>query len=132
MIWRNIIQQYKPTFLGQCQQAIDWTNTFVTDQLKSVMFNGDPEAQAKADKIVQLLRDADEHKAHARHIPASKCIEMGLRVKMMEEDNKLQDLILTLHHCYMHTLMNSPAYKIIENHLGTAFIKNQIPQANQQ
>jgi hypothetical protein len=42
---------------------------------------------------------------------------------MMEDDDNLQDLILTIHHCYMQTLMNSKAYKIIENHLGVAFIK---------
>ena len=54
---------------------------------------------------------------------------MGLRVKMLEEDNQLQDLVVTIHHCYMQTLMNSLAFKIIENHLGTAFVKNQFPNA---
>jgi hypothetical protein len=79
----------------------------VTEQLKSVMFDGDPEAQQKADKIVKILSDADEHKAHERHIPAAKCIEMGLRVRMLEDDNELQDLVLTVHHCYMHAIMNT-------------------------
>ncbi len=129
VIWQQIIQQYRPTFLGQCKQAIEWTKTFVTDQLKTVMFEGDPDAQVKANKIVEALSDTDQHKAHERHIPAAKCIEMGLRVKMLEEDNQLQDLVLTIHHCYMQTLMNSLAFKIIENHLGTAFVKNQFPNA---
>jgi hypothetical protein len=127
VIWQQIIQQYRPTFLGQCKQAIEWTRTFVTEQLRSVMFEGDPEAQTKADRIVEALSDTDRHKAHERHIPASKCIEMGLRVKMLEEDNALQDLVLSIHHCFIHTLMNSAAFKIIENHAGTAFIKNQVP-----
>jgi hypothetical protein len=34
------------------------------------MFDGDPEAQQKADKIVKTLGDVDEHKAHERHISA--------------------------------------------------------------
>jgi ClpP class serine protease len=125
VIWQSILQQYRPTFLGQCKQAIDWTNAFVTEQLKSVMFDGDPEAQQKADKIVKILSDADEHKAHERHIPAAKCIEMGLRVRMLEDDNELQDLVLTVHHCYMHAIMNTAVFKIIENHNGVAFVRNQ-------
>ena len=40
----------------------------------------------------------------------------------------LQDLVLTVHHCYMNLLMNSAAYKIIENQNGIALIKNvQVP-----
>ena len=58
---------------------------------------------------------------------------MGLTVKAIEDavdangqkDAAFQDLILTVHHCYMHTLMNSGIYKIIENHLGTGICKNQ-------
>ena len=44
-------------------------------------------------------------------------------MKEIEGDPQLQDLILTVHHCYMHILMNTPAFKVIENHSGTAFIK---------
>ena len=37
--------------------------------------------------------------------------------------DEFQDTVLTIHHCYMHTMMNTPATKIIENHLGDAMIK---------
>jgi hypothetical protein len=126
VLWQQIIGKYQPTFLGQCKQAIDWTNAFVSSQLETIMFAGDPDAKEKAERIVQALGDTDAHKAHERHIPFNKCKEMGLKVRMLEEDNELQDLVLTSHHCFIHTLMNSPAYKIIENHLGVAFIKAQV------
>jgi hypothetical protein len=62
---------------------------------------------------------------------------MGLRVKLIEDENLpvgqpdkiIQDLVLTVHHCYMHVLMNSPAFNIIENHLGAGMTKNQIRPA---
>lgn len=50
---------------------------------------------------------------------------MGLNVIELEADKELQDLVLTVHHCYMHSLMNTPAYKLIENQNGIAFVKNQ-------
>ncbi len=65
---------------------------------------------------------------------------MGLNVKLIEEavdangqkDIAFQDLVLTVHHCYMHTLMNTATYKIIENHLGTGMSKNLLPAQAQR
>ena len=126
-IWRPIISQYRPTFLGQCKQAIEWTTTFVSEQLESVMFDGESGAKEKAAKVVSELTDSDTHKTHQRHVPASTCIEIGLKVKMLESDHDLQDLVLTVHHCFAQALSNSRAFKIIENHFGTAFVKNVPP-----
>jgi hypothetical protein len=39
-------------------------------------------------------------------------------------DNDLQDLVLTVHHAYMHTFSAAPAAKIVENHLGHAVVLN--------
>ncbi|MGH8015881.1 MAG: SDH family Clp fold serine proteinase, partial [Candidatus Zixiibacteriota bacterium] len=56
------------------------------------------------------------------------CRRIGLKVDKIEDSNELQDAILTVHHCYMHTLMNTAAYKIIENQNGVAFVKIQVQQ----
>ncbi|MGO9305763.1 MAG: SDH family Clp fold serine proteinase, partial [Candidatus Korobacteraceae bacterium] len=124
-VWRWIIQQYRPTFLGECEQAILWTKAFVGNMLREVMFEGDADASLKAQRIVDALSDAEAHKSHERHIPIAKCRDIGLNVRALEDDNRLQDLVLTVHHCYMFVLMNSPTYKIIENHNGAAFVKAQ-------
>jgi hypothetical protein len=39
----------------------------------------------------------------------------------------LQDAVLSLHHSCILTLNSTRAYKIIENHLGKAFIQ-QVPE----
>jgi hypothetical protein len=123
--WRWILQQYHPTFLGACQQALDWTKKFVAKQLSEVMFEGEADAVAKSQAVVDALSDADTHKSHDRHIPIAQCRDLGLKVDALEDDQKLQDLVLTVHHCYMQVLMNGPAFKAIENHLGSAWFKNQ-------
>jgi len=127
-IWQSIIGQYRPTFLSQCENAIKWADNFVREQLEKVMFAGDPKAKEKASRIVKRLTDYRGNKAHERHIHLDECENMGLKVERLETDAQLQDLVLTVHHCFMHTLMNTPAFKIIENHLGTAFIKIQVVQ----
>ena len=131
MVWQSIMSQYRPTFLSQCENAIAWSNKFVANQLQTVMFAGNttPEkkiARAKAKQIVRKLTDYRGNKTHNRHIHFQELLDMGLKVARLEDDEKLQDLVLTVHHCYMNTLMNSPAHKIIENHLGAAMIKNEV------
>ena len=129
-VWQQIIQQYRPTFLGQCKDAIAWTQSFVAEQLQAVMFEGQTDAAAKAAKIVEALSDVDTHKAHERHIPPTTCLDMGLNVTMLEADPILQEFVLTVHHAFMITLANTGAFKIIENQLGRAFVKSIIMQQN--
>jgi hypothetical protein len=130
-VWQPIIGQYRPTFLGQCENAIAWSNQFVARQLQDVMFAGTTPAEKKnagqrARSIVRQLTDYRGNRTHNRHIHMQELEQMGLKVVRLEEDEKLQDLVLTVHHCYMHALTNTPAFKIIENHLGAAMIKQSM------
>ncbi len=128
-IWQPIINQYRPAFLSQCENAIKWSNKFVQEELSKVMFKGSKDARARAKKIVNKLTDYTGNKTHNRHIPFEECKKMGLKVRELEEKGQeiFQDLVLTVHHCYMHSIMNSTAFKLIENHAGVALIKHSAP-----
>ena len=125
-IWQAIIGQYRPTFLRQCKHAIDWSDAFVMNELETVMFEQDANAKTKAKAIVRKLTDYKGNKTHNRHIHYDELHRMGLNVTLIENDATLQDLVLTVHHCYMHSLMNTASFKMIENHLGRAFVKQQL------
>src|SRR5262249_52143366 len=116
-VWQAIISRYGPTFLSQCENAIDWAKEFVETQLKEVMFEGDPQAGKKAKKIVRQLTDYRGNKTHQRHIHYDELVAMGLKVTRIEDEQAFQDVLLTVHHCFMHTLMNTATFKIIENHI---------------
>lgn len=141
-LWQTIVGQYRPTFLSQCKNAIALSDTFVRRQLATVMFAGEPNASQKAARVVKALTHYAKNKTHDRHVHYEECRKIGLKVNLIEEktngggqkDAEFQDLILTVHHCYMHTLMNTPAYKVIENHLGTGIFKQHAtppPKLNQ-
>lgn len=127
-IWQSIIGRYGPTFLSQCENSIDWSKQFVEKELEHVMFEGDAQAKAKAKKIVRRLTDYRGNKTHARHIHFDELHGMGLKVSLIEDDQNFQDVVMTVHHCFMHSLMNTPAFKMIENHKGSALVKQQVVQ----
>jgi hypothetical protein len=129
-IWQAIIGQYRPSFLSQCENAITWSNRFVREQVANVMFEGDPRAKTKAASVVRKLTKYTG--THSRHIHYEEARDIGLNVKKLEDEPNLQDLVLTVHHCFMHALMNTPSYKMIENHLGVALVKREAVQVMPQ
>jgi hypothetical protein len=86
------------------------------------MFQGEKDARSKATKAVKSLHGHVVHKSHDRHIHLKECRDRGLKIIALEDDHQLQDIVLTVHHAYMHTFSGTSAIKIIENHNGVAMV----------
>jgi len=121
--WHIVLQRYPPNFYYVCRQAIDWSNDFVRRMLESVMFDGLPDARAKATRVVQELGNPSYSKTHNNHLHIDDARRCGLAIEALEPDQRFQDLVLTVHHCYMHLFGNSDVIKIVENQHGTHFAK---------
>lgn len=121
-LWQVIISKYHPTFIGECKNAIKLADEMVKKVLENVMFEGDPNAKKRAQKLVKFLNEHDNSKTHARHIHVDEAKNAGMEISDLEDDQNLQDAVLTVHHCYMHTFAATGALKIIENQEGIALI----------
>lgn len=121
-LWQAVVAKYPPAFLGECEKAIKWSTELVTGWLLRNMFENDENKNAIVGNIVSEIIDHSISYAHNRHLSANKCEQIGLKIKHLESDQELQDIVLSVHHIYFHTLSSTPAFKIIENHQGKAFI----------
>ena len=131
--WLPMLDQYGPDLLVQCDHASNLSEELVRGWLEHYMFKKDRDRQAKASRIAKWLADHGHWKSHNRHIPRSVLKRKGLKIEPLEKDQKMQDLVLSVFHATTHTFSVTPAVKIIENHLGKAFIKQvmmpiQMPQ----
>ena len=100
-----------------------WAKEIVQEWLIAGMFANEEKAEERARTVVEALSNYAEMKTHSRHIHMERCQEIGLKaVELEAAKDDLQDKVLTVHHSYMHTLANTPAVKIVENHLGRAMI----------
>jgi ATP-dependent protease ClpP protease subunit len=129
-VWNPILSRYTPGFVQQCHWAMQAAQAVVTPYLKDNMFSGRADAQQLADRIVARLTDLSTNKGHDKHIHAKECQDLGLEIRLLEDksNKQLQDLVLTVHHCYMFSLSNTGAFKFIENHTGRRWIKAQVQQ----
>ena len=123
--WLPILSQCGPALLIQCENAIDLSKALLTEWLERYMFSESHDAAKKAKKIAHYLSDHKEFKSHGRHISRDKAKELKLNIENFEDDQTLQDLVLSVFHATTHTFSGTNAMKIIENHNGKAFIKQQ-------
>jgi hypothetical protein len=86
------------------------------------MLKDDPLKDEKVEQIADLLGKQSTSKSHNRHITCQQAADLGLNVVKLEDDQKLQDAVLSLHHTYTHTFSNTAAVKIIENHDGMTYV----------
>jgi Serine dehydrogenase proteinase len=129
LFWNPILSKITPSFLERCEWAVQDSNEFLKNTLRQNMFSelSQTEQDTKIGTISKVFAN-NEGRAHNTHIQYQQCLNVGLEVRRLEEDQKLQDLVLTLHHCYMHSMSNTAAFKLIENHLGRAMVKQQAMQ----
>ena len=125
LVWRTILEKYEPALVGECSKAIKLARETVEKWLINGMFADNEnreDAIKQAKNIVNKLNNHADTKNHAYHIHAEEALSFGLKISMLEDDNDLQDLVLTVHHAYMHSFSGTAAVKIIENHLGRAIV----------
>ena len=121
--WLPILSQYGPGLLVECKNAIALSRKLAGDWLAQYMFSGQKRATHKASILARTLADHKKYKSHGRHLSRDDCRQLGLVIEDLEQDQILQDLVLSVFHASTITFNQTPAAKIIENHNGRAFVK---------
>ncbi len=129
-VWQPILAKYSPTLVGQCERAIRWSKEIATNALLTGMYLGDTDAEKIVNGIVKGLTDNDETKSHNRQFTAQKCKDLKLKISMIEDEPKLLDLVLSIHHATILTFSQTNAVKIIENQAGKSHIIEFVPPSN--
>jgi len=122
LYWQVLLSKLQPDLIYDCTNAIKLSSELVSEWLLSGMFKDDIKANEKVKKITAGLNQNAVSKNHGRHFDKEKCREFGLDIMDLEEDNKFQDAVLSLHHAYMVLLASSSVVKIIESQTGKRFV----------
>ncbi len=126
--WLPILRQYGPALIVQCKLARDLSESLVSNWLSEYMFANVQEKQELAAQIAKKLANHANFKSHSRFINRIQAKEFGLVVDELETDQVLQDSVLSVFHATTYTFSTGQVTKIIENHIGKAFIKSSQQQ----
>ena len=121
--WMPILRTYAPGLLTQCEDSQRLASDMVAGWLERYMMAGEENAAEKSRRVADWFADYESFRSHGRRVGRDQARAVGLTVVDLEENNKLQDAVLSVHHATMHTFAGTPAQKIIENHHGRAWVR---------
>jgi ATP-dependent protease ClpP protease subunit len=117
--WGILLSKYPGAIYEKCVKAFEFSETLVQVWLRQNMLKSNP---GEVVRVLRVLNENKESKTHRRHFDKEKCKNSGLTIIDLEDDQKLQDIVLSIHHCYVHLFNETQYSKIIENHLGISVV----------
>lgn len=123
--WAPILQQYGPGLLEACEKAESLARDLVETWLATYMLHGQANSAELASSAAGFFSDYRSHQSHGRSIFRDAVREHGVVVDDLEDDQELQDAVLSVHHATLLTLQAPGLVKIIENSRGRAFVMHQ-------
>lgn len=121
--WIPILQQYGPSRLVDCKNAIDLSKKLVKEWIAKYMLKGQNHAKRKA-AIISRYLSGDKHLSHSRLIDLDTLKRKGVKITFSKEiSNQFDEKIKEIYNAMMQTFDRTGAYKIYENHLGRGFYK---------
>ena len=121
--WLPLLRSMAPALLQICEDAARLSKSMVADWLTRYMFSDHADPAVDGAKVADALSDYSSFMSHARRIGADQLRDLGLNVVDLEQDQQLQDLVLSVHHSVNHTMNHTGMVKLVENHLGKAFVR---------
>lgn len=118
ILWQQVFSKYPPAFIADCERSLEGTREMVTTWLRQNMFAAAGDPGAAATETVNRLMDYAGTTEHGHHFLIDKCQEMGLTVVALEDDQNLQEDVLSVHHSFVATFAKTPSIKLIQNAAG--------------
>lgn len=121
--WLPILEQYGPSLLVECDNAIKLTETLVKTWLASYMLHGQRNAARKAALVSRFLANK-KHLSHGRAVEIEELQRKGVNIKRAADCSPslsviLQDINLVV----LQTFAMTGAFKVFENNLGKGFYR---------
>ncbi|WP_407523711.1 SDH family Clp fold serine proteinase [Methylobacterium oryzisoli] len=122
VVWQAVFAKYPPAFILDCERSVKGARAMVKGWLAGNMFAHLEDPEAAAEAAVGGLMSYSENTEHGEHYLIDKCRTIGLNVVAVEDDQELQENLLSVHHSYMATFARTQAVKLIENSAGNAWV----------
>ena len=132
-LWAPILQNMGPSLVLEADKALPYSKELVTNWLNGRMLrhiSDEKERRQKADTIASYF-NAEETSAHGKihvhgqRIGVVKLQELGLTLEFLEDDQDLQNDVLTAYHLMTLIFEMTPSFKFIASDRGKMWVKQQ-------
>lgn len=118
--WMPLLRALTPGLIAECEHSQQRAEFLVAEQLAAHMLSDNPE---RAQEVASWFANFSHFNSHSRPVTLDDAIGQGLAITKLEDDQRLQDLVLSVHHAVRHTFNDTGTTKLIENHHGRAYLE---------
>lgn len=122
-LWQVVFNKFNPTFITTCKKSIEWSEKLMEDYIESVYGSS-----FSVESVKNVFLNSNNSYSHSRHIPKEACKKVGLHIVDLENDQDLQEAVLSLHHTYMILFDKFSVSKVVENQIGGCFVQQFDPK----
>jgi len=123
-VWAPILSTLGHGLLVEAEKANDYSEKIVESWLKRKGFSN-------ATKIAHHFNSPSLHKSHGKRIDKNEAKSLGLNIEDLEDNQNLQEAVLTAYHAVTIIFEKSPSAKfIISNNGRKRWVKNAPSQIN--
>lgn len=128
--WAPILQNMGPSLFVEAEKALSYSKELVTKWLNKRMFKditSDEKRNKKSNDIAAYFNAEDGKYGrihmHGQRIGIEKLTELGVRLESFEDNQELQDCILTIYHLMTLIFEMTGSIKFITNNKGKMWVK---------
>ena len=121
--WAPVLRSFGPALLQEAQRSIQYGQTLVRDWLCQYMFSELDDAEAVSGRVAKHF-GGNQHGSHGRRIDRDEARRHRLEVVDLEDDQNLQEAVLTLYHVSTIAFEMGPAVKTVMSSNGRLWVKN--------
>jgi len=125
-VWSPILASHGPSLLQYAQDQLDFSERMVADWLSRYMMSKCEDPTAEGLRIAKYFNNAADHKSHDKRIGIDEARSVGVVVEKLEDDQALQEAVLTLYHVLTILIEQTPVTKIITSGSGRNWVKSWV------
>ena len=125
-VWAPVLQSVGPALLVEAQNTLAYGEQMVAQWLAEHMYADEEDSVERGKRTAAHFNDASRHKSHGRRISREEARQQNVLVEDLEDNQAVQDHVLTAYHLMTLTFEQSPATKLLTSGAGRSWIKNVI------
>lgn len=123
LAYAPILQSMGPALVTEANAALEFSKNAVASWLEKYMFRGRSRAAKKARDVAEFLNDRKENLDHGKRIDRELARSKGLVIENLEDDQALQEAVLTAYHLATIIFERTPFTKIMATHHNQMWLK---------
>lgn len=121
--WAPVLSSFGPALLQEARKAISYGQSLVQNWLQGYMFADSQNPSALAERVAEYF-GSDIHGSHGKRIDREEAKLHHLKIIDLEDDQDLQEEILSLYHLSTIAFEQGPATKTVLSSNGRMWVKN--------